>query len=317
VLTMIREEFAIVRKEFNNIRKLDRSPLPKSLLEFLERAKALRKLASAAHRLLAVGLLQIKRIVSLIDVRDDYRRVFLIIPWAVLVTVHLVFGIPLIGLFFVHIHFSIFRRLLHYAAAVFCTWIGIMGQKAKKAVWSDAEYFNFNNVYQFDRHAQLRRFVASRNVFAILMLVPFLLDCLLFFVVSSIVVGLLVAGYFSTFAYRIIALTAWCASFILSIVVTILWFIYLADLMALDLFPRFKFGPQNISEFQFSCCQCLTQRDCRAEFGVDMSFHREACHQCKERDKQWIWIECGYVIGQDANWKRVARESIWNPDHMV
>ncbi len=96
----------------------------------------------------------------LIYVRDDYRQLFLVIPWAVIVAIYMLLGLPLLCAF--------------EAFQIVYMWAFPEGP------------FNFKAVYKRDRHNHLRRHLASRSLLAAPMLLPFAMDCLLFLVACLI-----------------------------------------------------------------------------------------------------------------------------------
>jgi hypothetical protein len=75
-----------------------------------------------------------------------------------------------------------------------------------------------------------------------------------------------------------------------------------------------SFWEGQIDEFQHTCCQCLTQHACELWLlGIDFSFDKDACHQCKTSDSQWIWVGCKSGTQPEGTegtvWRRVARET--------
>ena len=200
----------------------------------------------------------------LIDVSEDYRRVFWVIPWAVLVAVYLLTGLP---------------------AWILCHLLII---KVGRPVQHLLQYPDpnkrdaFSRLFRLDRHARLRRLLASKSLMAMPMGLLFLLDCGLFLVLNSVFLTVFIPVF----------------AVYLGTAVRPLW-------MLSKGFIRFKEG--EIDDFQHTCCQCLTQRICDE---VDFSFAREACVQCRRRDEQWIWVRCGAESLDDkSEWKRVARDT--------
>jgi hypothetical protein len=55
----------------------------------------------------------------------------------------------------------------------------------------------------------------------------------------------------------------------------------------------------------FICCQCLTKYDCHEEFGSNYFMGEEACQQCLERNKRWIWIKSAIKGEEKPDWKRI------------
>jgi hypothetical protein len=192
----------------------------------------------------------------LLDARNDYRRVFLVIPWAALVAIYLLLGIPL------------------YVFAL------IYGAGHEWAFPGVDPFFGFSKLYHLDRHARLRSSLASRSLLVFPMMLLFILDSCFYFVATAI--GWLIAMPIGI-CYSI---PPWIMS---------------------SCFIRYREG--EIDAFQHTCCQCLTQRACEAELGEDFSFEKEACHQCKIRDTQWIWMGCRYANRPDDGWIRTARET--------
>jgi hypothetical protein len=225
-----------------------------------EKFKPLTSLGYELGRNLSAAVKAVLTWLPLLDARDDYRRVFLVIPWAALVAIYLLLGTP-----------------LFLAGSVYlngCAWVF----QLKDA--HDVLPFYFSNLYNVDRHHRLRSFVASRSLLAVPMMLLFFIDCCFYFVGSAI--GVMIwLPVFPFMTVPILILSNW--------------------------FIRFREG--EINEFQHTCCQCLTQRACKRELGMDFSFEKEACQQCKKRDMKWIWMGCEYSSGLDNGWKRVARET--------
>ena len=201
----------------------------------------------------------------LIDISEDYRRVFWVIPWAVLVAVYLLKGMPIsipLGFFFT------VMELLGYPKP----------DKLSELYFWEPDRYGLCKLYRLDLHASLRRLLASKSLMAIPMGLLFLLDCLLYLLLVS-VFWMLFAFYLGT-----VRLPRDILSFF---------------------FISFREG--KIDDFQRTCCQCLTQRICN---GMDFSFAREACVQCRRRDERWIWVRCGADgLDDKSEWRRVARDT--------
>ena len=59
------------------------------------------------------------------------------------------------------------------------------------------------------------------------------------------------------------------------------------------------------------CCHCLTRYDCKSKFGAafcGFPFFKAACLLCKQRNHEWLWIECT-TQNNPQKWLRVDPEN--------